>query len=308
MILLAAVLGASCIAVTGDHVTAADLSRALPEFSTLAPEQALAYAPAPGARRTVTARELARWANQRGVTLSHEAQICIERATERLKEARVVERLRAAIADPAVRIELIDFSRYPVPLGELEFPRSGLGALPVGGGARALLWRGRMRYGENRSIPVWARVKLAVAAKRIVAVENLVAGKPIQSAQVRLETAEICPLAEAPVAALEQAAGRIPKRIILAGTPVFPSMLAILRDVERGDTVSVEVSSGGARLVFHARAESAGSAGDTVYLRNPLNGRRFPGRVQGRGKVKVDAEKNDDTRGGTAAVGSERGN
>ncbi|HEV2201294.1 MAG TPA: flagella basal body P-ring formation protein FlgA [Bryobacteraceae bacterium] len=58
-------------------------------------------------------------------------------------------------------------------------------------------------------------------------------------------------------------------------------------DIQRGQKVAVEVTSGAARLRFDADAESSGRAGDTVLIRNPENGRLFQARVEGKGKVVV---------------------
>jgi flagella basal body P-ring formation protein FlgA len=58
-------------------------------------------------------------------------------------------------------------------------------------------------------------------------------------------------------------------------------------EVERGDSVTVEVRSGAARLAFDAKAESSGRAGDSVLVRNPENGHLFQARVEGKGKVLV---------------------
>jgi flagellar basal body P-ring formation chaperone FlgA len=58
-------------------------------------------------------------------------------------------------------------------------------------------------------------------------------------------------------------------------------------DIERGQRVSVEVTSGAARLRFDADAESSGRAGDTVLIHNPENGSLFQARVERKGKVVV---------------------
>ena len=49
--------------------------------------------------------------------------------------------------------------------------------------------------------------------------------------------------------------------------------------VHRGDPVRVEVRSGAARLHFDAVAEAPASAGATVELRNPINGKTFKARL-----------------------------
>lgn len=292
MILLAAVLAGTCIPVEGELIVAAELARAVPVFSALSPEQPVGYAPVPGARRIFSGGELARLAARHGLELKPPSGVCFERVVERLAEERVLGALRAALANDAAQLRLLDFSRYAVPRGDLEFPRSGLAApSPVNPGL-PVLWRGRIRYAGSRSMPVWARVKIAVRGKRAVAAEDLPAGRPIQASQVRIEEAELCPLAELPADSIDQVAGRVLRRSIRKNTPLSPGMLSAPAAVERGQTVEVEVASGAAQLRLQARAESGGNAGDVVVLRNPGNGRRFPARVEGQGKVSVDAKHN----------------
>jgi hypothetical protein len=59
------------------------------------------------------------------------------------------------------------------------------------------------------------------------------------------------------------------------------------REVERGQRVSVEVSSGATRLRFQAEAASAGRTGESVVVKNPENGHLFSAKVQGKGKVVI---------------------
>jgi hypothetical protein len=60
------------------------------------------------------------------------------------------------------------------------------------------------------------------------------------------------------------------------------------REVERGARISVEVTSGAARLVFEAVAETAGRQGEWVLVRNPENGHVFQAKVFGDGKVVIN--------------------
>ena len=57
--------------------------------------------------------------------------------------------------------------------------------------------------------------------------------------------------------------------------------------VARGERVTVEVTSGSARLTFESTAESAGHMGDFVLVRNPANGRLFQAKVFSDGKVLI---------------------
>jgi hypothetical protein len=69
----------------------------------------------------------------------------------------------------------------------------------------------------------------------------------------------------------------------LARKPAFTAP----SDIQRGEKVAVEVTSGAARVRFQADAESSGRAGDSVLIRNPENGKLFQARVEGKGKVVV---------------------
>jgi flagella basal body P-ring formation protein FlgA len=288
MILLAA-LAATCIAIEGDRIRAADLAAAVPAFAALAPEETLGYAPAPGSRRMLSARELGRIAGRYGIALPAAPGVCIERAMERLTEERVLAALRAAAGNPEARIELVEFGRYPVPRGDLEFTRAGYTPPPEGTKA-PVVWRGKLKYAGNRSVPVWARVRIAVSGTRLVAAEDLPAGRPIQASQLRMEAAELPLFSNPGLLSAEEAAGRAPRRTIRAGAPVPADILEAPHEIERGEMVSVEVTSGAAQLSLKAKAETAGRKGDLVMLRNPDSGRRFQGRVEGQGKVTIDAK------------------
>jgi flagella basal body P-ring formation protein FlgA len=303
ILILAAAPEAACIAVAGERILVRDLVAAVPALAALPPEAALGYTPAPGARRLLGRQELAGLAERHGVRLEAAPSLCVERAARPLAPERLEKALRAALAQagiPAARLEIVDFSRYPVPEGELEFARSGLPALPRAG--TPVTWRGHVRYGSNRSLGVWARVKLSVAAEGLVAAGNITSGRPIEAAQVRLATLEWFPFAEAPVREPGQAVGRVARRVIRAGAPILMSALGAAREIERGETVSVEVSSGATQLRFQARAESGGSAGDSIMLRNPSSGRLFPARVEKEGKVVVNADSIPSRPGGRASV------
>ncbi len=276
---------AECVAVEGERLRSGDLAVAVPGFAALPAETVLGWSPAPGARRLMGAEELARLAARYGLKAEGLRPVCIERAMEQLNAERVLAALRGAIGREDVRIELVDYSRRKVPRGELQFDRAHLAA-PAGGIA---LWRGRLRYDGTRSLPVWARVRITAPGRRLVAAENLAPTRAIQPSQVRLEEGEWFPFGEPPLTEVGQAVGRLPRRWIPAGAVLYARLLTMPREIERGDEVLVEVASGGAQLRFRARAETGGRSGDTIVVRNPVNGRRVAARVEGRGKAVVHA-------------------
>ncbi len=296
---------ARCVEIEGGRILAKHLAQAWPAFSKVDPEQPLGIAPAPGARRILSPRELARLADKHGIETPASAEMCFERAMEKLTGERVFSAIREAVGRRDARIEVVDFSRYPVPRGLLEFPRSGVSAPPAATAPAPVVWRGRVRYDGSRSVPVWARVKILVPCMRVVAAENLAAGRPIGSAQARLEPGERFPFSEAPLDSLEQVLGKAPRRSLRVGTVLFAGLLAAPREVERGEEVAVEVLSGAAQLRFRGRAESAGRAGDVIVVKNPASGRRFAARVEGERRVVVDARfKNDLSAGGALPAGA----
>jgi len=290
-----------CIEVEGDRILARHLAAAAPAFGSLPAEQPLLFAPAPGARRVMSAQEMARLAARYGLAVEG-VQACFERLTRPLDREQIIAALRKALGREDASIELIEFSRHRVPPGELEFPLAGL-STPATPGA-AVLWRGRVRYDGNRSLPVWARVRIKASLQRLVAAENLAAGRPIEARQVRVEQGEWFPSAEKPLAAVEQAVGKLPRRWIRAGSVLYERLLTAPPEVERGQVVEVEVASGSAQLRFRARAETAGRSGDTVLVRSPLNSRAVAARVAGPGKVVINANAyQHDANGGVGGLG-----
>jgi len=214
----------ACQPVEGDRILGKDLAAANSTFAALGPDLAIGFTPLAGVQRTLLSGELARIAREHGISTSGPvAPVCFERITEHLTVERLLPVLRLAFEKAAAGreeapFEIVDFSRYGVPRGALEFNRSGLGSTG--------LWRGRVIYAEGRSTPIWAKIRLA---------------------------------------------------------SVQPAPF----EVERGDTVQVEVSSGSALVTFEAKADTTGHAGELIILRNPENGRPFRARVEAKGKVSI---------------------
>ena len=289
---LAGALSGACIPVEEDHILGKHLASANPVFGTLDPAEPIGFTPAPGVRRRYSGPELRALAQRHRIPTegSQFSEICFERPMETLRVEQIERALRDTIGALEVTLEIADFCRIRLPRGKLEFPKSGLGMPPGGSAKIPVIWRGRLHYSATHSVPVWAKVRVWVRRDRIVAVEPLPAGKPILPAQLRLETVDCPPFAPPSAASNDEIVGHVPRRSIAAGRPVSAFLLAAPNDVERGDTVAVEVRSGGAHLRFKTKAESAGYAGDMILLRNPDNNRRFRGRVTGRGTVVVEED------------------
>ena len=272
---------ADCIPVAGERILAGDMARAVPAFAGLPPELALGYAPAPGSRRAYSAAELARLAGRYGLTVEPGVDACLARPAGTLTRERVTAAMQATV--PKAHIEVLELSRQPVPPGEIRFPISGLSAAPASEPASARLWRGQVRQPGQDDFPVWAKVRVLVSGTRAIASEELLSGRPIERAQIRLEPYEGAPGMPDP----SQIVGRAPRRPIPAGAAIEAWLLEEPEEVLRGEPVRVEVWSGRARLVLEGQAQSSGRRGETIAVRNPATGKIFSARVQDRGQVSV---------------------
>lgn len=275
-----------CLVVEGERIRAGELARLRPLFAALDPAVELGYAPAPGLRRVLAPAELARLARRHGLIEVSAEAVCIERAAERLTEEDLAEAMRRSLGAGG-RIEIVDYARYPAPRGALEFPLAGLAGPPAQPGA-AVLWRGRVRSASGRSTPVWARVKVGVKRRALVARRDLAAARPIEAEDVEERQVELFPRGSWRPLGRQQVVGATPRRKIRAGEVLGADLVRLAPEVKRGDAVEVEVRSGGARLVLEARAETAGRRGDAVLARNPATGRRFRATVEGPGRLAVD--------------------
>ena len=271
---------AACLAVpaVSDQIRAADLAPASRAFAELDPAAVVGWAPAPGVQRVFPVAELRRIAARLRTPAVPETSLCVERKVAPLEPARVVAAIQPQVPEGAVR--LLDFSRAPAPEGELVLPRSVVRRAA----GNTYFWSGYVRYAGSRRFAVWARVAVDAAVPAVVAAADLRPGRAIRAADLRLETRSEL-LASGLVASLDQAVGKWPRRPIRAGTAVAAQWLQAAPEIVRGDAVKVDVRSGGAHLEMDARAESNGSLGERVAVRNPVSQMRFFGRVEGRGRV-----------------------
>ena len=282
MIALASFALAGCLAVGAgsDYILAKDLAPAFPALADLAPDTPLAPAPFPGVSRVFRVAELLRLAARLAVQPAPENDICVLRPVGVLDDARIRDAMKKEL--PEARIEILEFSRQPAPEGTLEFPVTGLQQGPAGG-----YWHGFVPFGLNHRFAVWAKVKVLVMAARVVAAEELKPGLALDAGRFRMEMREEPRTADKFAASIEEVTGRVARRTIPAGAAIRMLWLEAPHDIVRGETVRVEVSSGGAHLEFEALAQASGSAGETIRILNPDSKKLFPARVEGKGRVSV---------------------
>ncbi len=184
-------------------------------------------------------------------------------------------------------IEILETTSGDVPKGVMEFSREGLGVPATPDQPSGEMWRGNIIYGGVQHFPIWAKVRVTVPSTRLVAVESLRPGTVIRPEQVHLEIVDRFPQMGLADLTPESVAGMAPIRSISAGAEIRRENLLRPNDVNRGDTVQVDVRFGGAHLSFSGHAESGGHVGDSVSVRNPETSRVFQAVVAGSGRVSV---------------------
>jgi len=276
-----------CLPIQEDKIYARDVAAAVAEFSSVPADFALGYAPTPGVRRVFNGATLARLARNQGITAENLPDVCFERAMATLQSADILEAMRNGWGHSDVQMDLRSWSPQIAPQGTVVFPRAGL-QLPAGSDPKAeVLWRGFVLYGNNRRFGISARARITTTTTRVVAVADLATGAPVREDQVRLESFDSFALDDRPARNLDEVVGSVPKSLIRAGSTVLRSQLGRAPEVARGDVVKVEVTAGGAHLLFEGKAEADGVTGKTILVKNLTSGKDFRAKVTGKGKVAV---------------------
>jgi flagella basal body P-ring formation protein FlgA len=284
---MAAVAAAGCTSVDGDRILGSDLARADQRFARVRGDFVAAFAPLPGVQRVFEVRDLGRIARMHGLDVDELRPLCFERRSEVLSEARLRESL-VPLLPASATLEILDHSRHALPIGELKFAARDLGHPPASHPTAPVLWRGRLVYGANSSVLVWAKVRVTAKEKWVATARALPAGRPIEAADLVVLEEERFPFASPPIREMDAVIGKAAARMLPQGQVLSSALLASPQDVRSGDLVDVEVASGGVRLRFEGRAFSSGRVHDTVLV-GLETGRKVKAMVREKGKVVIDA-------------------
>jgi flagella basal body P-ring formation protein FlgA len=277
-----------CEVIANDRILGEDLAKALPGFLDKIPGDAvIGYSPTPGARRVFESLELRRIGAPYGVTVAPDARVCFEWSLQTLTEDVIRAAIRQSLQSPNARVDVLAISRNQAPAGPLSFPISGLLASTLTGPDTPVTWRGEVLYHGSRKFSVWARVKISSSMTRVVATRLILPGETVTADQVRIETYDDFPLRNDIARNLDEVVGRMPRRAIRTGLPVFRLDLIEPFQVRRGDLVDVTAISGAAQLRMPALAETQGRQGDIISLKNPRTGKIFRARIEGKDKALV---------------------
>lgn len=283
LFLMLAMAASPCHSLEHNRILGSDLAAASELFAAMPPDVVVSNGPRPGVRRLLGPAELIRTARENGLQIASVAPICFERATALLDADRAIAAMRKSLGDAQASIEILALSNYPAPKGELVFPRDSLLQPATGDTA---VWNGYVIYDGGR-FSVWAKLRLTVSQARLVSLADLKPGHVIEASDVRVEQVSEFPRRGSPLATPDAAIGLTVRRTIPAGSVLESAMLMAPNDVERGETVIVEVQSGKALVKLEARAESSGHRGEMVAVRNSTSGALFRAQIAGKGRVFV---------------------
>jgi len=285
---VAVMLGAECVPIAHDKIVARDLAGVIPVFGSLDPETVIGFSPFPGVQRVLSSRELLMLARRQGLeTEATIPSVCVERAVRPIDRGEMNAALIAALGVADASLELLGFSNQPVPAGHLEFAIAGLNQPPADAPEAPVIWRGLLVYDGTRSLAIWAKVKITVKRSAVVAAERIQAGTAIRPDQLKLNEIAQFPFSGPYLDSISQVAGRVARQNLPAGQRIAPASLAEPTEILLGERVHVHVVDGLATLSLEAFAQSAGSRGDVIVLRNPATGKSFRGVVEDKGKVIV---------------------
>lgn len=283
-LLMLVAAGTACHTVNSDRIMGSDLAAASSSFTGMAPETVIGYAPQPGNHRTMEPAELIRIGAANGLEIHDVTSVCFERNLIPLDSARMLIALKASLNRPDAEIEIVEFSKYSLPPGKLVFP---LDALPAHSIEHTAIWNGYIDF-EGRHFPVWARARITVPQTRVVTTAQLRTGQTITAADVHLEEVRDFPAKSEPIQSLSQCVDHVARRFMTVGAPLTADDIAEPNDVDRGDTVTVEVHSGETVLLLPAQADTAGHRGQVIALRNAAGGKIFRARITGKDTALLD--------------------
>ena len=279
-----------CIPIAGERIHAADLAQKLEIFARMSPDVEIGFAPLPGARRLLSAAELQRAAARNGLSEGTFTDVCVQMSTQLLRADDLANALQQELRNQGFQdanLEILDFSKYPVPEGKLEFLKSGLPP-QKSSVLQPVLWRGRIVYGGSRSVPIWARVRVFIEADVVLAAKDIASASTIAEGDLVIEKRRLYPAVEPRIASTAEAIGKRAKRSFKKGDMLAAALLECPKEIERGDKVDVLVSSGLAQLRLDAIAETSGQIGERIMIRNPSSGKRFQATVESKGHVRVE--------------------
>ena len=284
---------AACLTVPSSQILARDLAPAIPSFRALDPETLIGFAPFPGTVRVLSSHDVVLIGHRFGLVFppgEAAPSACVERMLQHLSEPEMMAALRTALDIEGATLEILEMSNQPVPPGRLEFQRTFLSRPPVNAPQTPVIWRGKLIFDDQRSLMLWAKVRISVEHEIFLARETIPKGAVIRADQVAIDHIRQFPSIELTSNSPFTIAGKIARRTLPAGQPIVAEALDDLKDVFRGERVHVQATDGGASIRFDAIAQSSGQKGEVILVHNPWSGKDFRALIEGRQHVLVRGE------------------
>ena len=283
--------GADCVRVDGDRILASHIAGSVAGLEGIPSETFLGFSPKPGVARWLEPAAIEAVGVRFGVRLNVTAAVCVERQAEMLDAAAIRTAMEHSLTKAGhsnASLRVISYPQHSLPVGDLEFPLSGLIGSP--GKTGEMVWRGRLKLAGSQSIPVKARVSVSVEIEELRAVRVIGAGEVLSVSDLAMVVRRAAPGSGPASMKLSEADGMQARRKIDAGQAVLPGMLTSPPEISKGDSVLVTVAAGGASLGVHAKAETMARKGQPVVLTNPSSGKKFTAKATGRGQAVIDLE------------------
>jgi flagella basal body P-ring formation protein FlgA len=192
-------------------------------------------------------------------------------------------------------VTIVDFSKIPVPPGEITFSLDGAALPMLAHPDRPFLWRGRVTTTVGIDVRCWVYVKV-VSQRQIVRTKvALLAGQLVQAEDIEQSPGVVCPLLTPSDDSEGNYVGHAVKRSLRAFTVMNREMVVSPPLIKRGARVQVAAIAGKARVSFEAEAHSDGRQGQRIELSNIRSGKVFWGVVNGDGSVLVEVPHRDET-------------
>jgi flagella basal body P-ring formation protein FlgA len=294
LVVVAACARAACVAVPSDKILARDLLDVVPLFQALDPQAVIGFSPFPGTDRVLSSRDLLLTASRYGLAFSAGElvpSVCVQRIVRSLSIEEVRDALLSAMdqsgAQRAIALEIVEFSNNRVPPGRLVFQLTALNKPPGNDPQTPVLWLGKLRYDDQHSLSVWARVRISVKREVFLARQSIPKGQVIRAEQIAPALLPEFPWPEPPPSSAAGIVGKVARRAIPAGQKILPLALDDPKDVMQGETVHVKVVEGMTTITLDAVAQSSGTKGESILVHNPSSGKSFRALVEDRGQVLV---------------------
>jgi flagella basal body P-ring formation protein FlgA len=272
-----------CLKVDSDWVTAKDVGLVVPLYASFAPDLRLVRTPSPGARRIISLP--APIDENRGPVA-----FCVERKIQVLTREIFIEAIKASLdvrGQTEIAFEVVDYDISMLPSGKLEFLTQNLPPPILGHMDDEVLWRGKVFYGEARSVPVWVRVRLWAEGDVCLLARDVQRGAELRIEDCKIGKTRYQPFGPPPLRQPSNLERTTAVRGLRAGEPLYSTLLTRKPDVEAGQLVELRVINRGTELRLQAKAVNSGSRGDPLVVINPNSGKQLKGQVVGRGSVEV---------------------